>query len=200
MKRLEEIIFIVLDVETTGLWPHAGDKMVEVAALKLKDGKTLGEFTSLINPRRPIQEAAYLVNRISQEDLEYAPSSPLVLSRLLEFFHEQYVDGLSCLVGYNLGFDMGFLIRELQEHGRLAHLPSFLELDLLPLARSLLPGLKSYKLSSVAECLKIKADRLHRARDDVALTAKVLDAFLGRLRKEGIMHLEDVYRFVEIER
>ena len=64
---IENRDFVIVDVETTGLSPARGDRMLEIAALRIKNGTPDGEFHSLINPQREISYEAYLVNGISQE-------------------------------------------------------------------------------------------------------------------------------------
>ena len=73
-KNISQIEFTVFDVETTGLEPESGDRIIEIAAVRLKERRESGSFHSLINPgNRPVSPAAFAVNRISQEKLKSAP-------------------------------------------------------------------------------------------------------------------------------
>src|SRR3989344_4713025 len=73
--------FTVFDVETTGLAPGAGDRIVEIAGVRIENGKICPEktFLSLINPQRKISWEAQSVNNIQGEDLEKAPTIDIVL-------------------------------------------------------------------------------------------------------------------------
>jgi len=66
-KKIDDVDFVVFDVETTGLSPKDGDRIVEIGALRYKNGQALDSFSSLLNPQRPVSPGAFAVNRISQE-------------------------------------------------------------------------------------------------------------------------------------
>ena len=106
VKNIDDIVFTIFDTETTGLNPEFGDRIVEIAAMKLVNNKKIAQFQSLINPQRPISEAAFRVNRISPGMVAQAPRMEAVLPEFLKFV------GDSCLCSYNAGFDMAFLYNE----------------------------------------------------------------------------------------
>src|SRR3990167_4128835 len=90
-KKIDDVDFVVFDVETTGLSPKDGDRIVEIGALRYKNGQAWDSFSSLLNPQRPVSPGAFAVNRISQEMLKDAPAASEVLPKFLEFA------GKSCL-------------------------------------------------------------------------------------------------------
>jgi DNA polymerase III epsilon subunit family exonuclease len=98
VKRIDEVEFTIFDTETTGLSPDLGDRIVEIAAVRIKGDKVMGTFESLINPGRDVSEAAFSVNHISAEMLISAPRSQEIIPRFLDF-----IEG-SCLCAYNAGF------------------------------------------------------------------------------------------------
>jgi DNA polymerase III epsilon subunit family exonuclease len=183
---LKKAEFVIFDVETTGLSPFYGDRIVEIAALKLKAGKPGGEFHSLVNPQREISWAAFAVNHISPEMLVNAPLSRDVLPRFLEFC------GKGCLVGYNVNFDLSFVNNELSFLDKSLPADSPV-IDILKMSRNLLPDLDSHSLSSVIGALRLGQDQEHRALSDVHLTAGVFKHFLNILQDKGIGKFDHLF-------
>ena len=178
-QKIEDIDFVIFDVETTGLLPKDGDRIVEIGALRYKNGEARESFSSLLNPRRPLSPGAFAVNRISQEMLKDAPVAAEVLPKFIEFA------GNSCLAGYNVGFDMGFLENELGLLGR--SLPEDTAVvDIIQMARSIFPGLGSYGLGNFSRWLGMFEPQDHRALSDARMTAEVFKRLLLELKKKGI--------------
>ncbi|HTZ11936.1 MAG TPA: 3'-5' exonuclease [Candidatus Margulisiibacteriota bacterium] len=163
---LKEAEFVILDTETTGLEPESGDRIVEIAAIRFRGKEKIAVFENLVDPKRNISEGAFSVNGITQDMLRGAPEIKEVLPKFMEFIRG------SCLCSYNAAFDLGFLNNELNFLGepRLNGLPV---VDILKMARRLLPGLQRYALSSVAENLGVARKQVHRALEDVELAAEV---------------------------
>ena len=181
MQNLNELEYVILDVETTGLSPQGGDRVVEIAALKVKDSKPVEKYHSLINPERNISWGAFMVNRISQEMVEAAPTFQRIVSQLMEFLGDT-----PCLVAHNASFDMGFLRNELF----LANCPLKQEwniLDTVKMSRALLPNLLYYRLWFVARSLGIDQEQEHRAMGDVYLTYQVFIRLLDIAQKKEIV-------------
>ncbi len=174
---ISQIEFVVVDVETTGLNPESGDRVLEVAAVKLCGGAIIDTFDSLINPQRPISMGAYMVNRISASMVAKAPTFAEVATKFLNF-----VDN-GIIAAYNSPFDLSFLNYEL----RLAGHPSLNNhnIDVLKFARLLLPGLSSYKQENVARALNLDFPVKHRALEDVIVTSKILQTILSIVRAHG---------------
>lgn len=177
--NIEEIEFVIFDTETTGLEPQAGDRIVEIAAVRLKDKERIATFESLVNPHRQISEAAFQVNRITQDMLKDAPDMREVAPKFLEF-----IQG-SCLCSYNAVFDLGFLNSELKLIG-MSFPETILVFDILNMSRRLLPGLERYALWFVAQKLGIKQAQKHRALSDVELTLGVFNKLKESLEAKGI--------------
>ena len=81
-KNINEIEVTIFDTETTGLQPQSGDRIVEIAAIKVKGEQMIATFSSLINPGRPISPAAFQVNKIGPEMLKDAPGPEKVICEL----------------------------------------------------------------------------------------------------------------------
>ncbi len=187
-KKLGEIEFTIFDTETTGLCAGAGDRIIEIAALRFEGKRAIAQFSSLINPQREVSPAAYAVNRISRDMIKDAPLAKDVLPRFLDF-----IEG-SCLCSYNASFDMEFIKEELSLIG--ACLPKdLIVVDALKMARRLLPGQDRYALSSVVEKLGVKTKQDHRALADVLLTYDVFLRFVEMLQQKGI---DDFDKFVSL--
>lgn len=166
-RDIRNIEFTIFDLETTGLGPELGDRIVEIAAVRFKNGQQLGVFHSLLNPGdRVISPEAFLVNRINQEMLVGAPGIEKILPEFLSFISE------SCLAAYNAPFDVSFLSAELKRIN--LKFPCDLQIiDLLAMARRMLPGKEKYTLSAIAPFLGIHQTQEHRALSDVQMTVEV---------------------------
>ena len=180
---LDQVTFTVLDVETTGLAPHFGDRICEIAFLRCREGRELGRFSSLVNPGRPISPGASAVNGIRDEDLIDAPFFSEIAPSIMGFLED------SVLVAHNAPFDLAFLSAEL----KICQLPapSCVVIDTLALARRCY-RFPSNSLSSVAHCLGVDVRRQHRAMADVLTTKTVLEQFLTDSAETGITMLSQL--------
>jgi len=179
-NKFEEAEFTIYDTETTGLDPECGDRIVEIAAVRVRSGQRLGSFQSFIDPGRPISPAAFAVNKITPEMLSSAPKAEEILPKFLDF-----IKG-SCLCSYNAGFDMGFLRKELAL-SRLELPPGTDVVDILTMSRKLLPGLERYPLWAVAEKLGVRRKQEHRAMSDVEMTLEVFTLLVEVMKQKSIL-------------
>jgi DNA polymerase-3 subunit epsilon len=181
-------MFVVIDVETTGL-DAATDRLVEIAAVRVsEDGEVTDRFQSLVNPERSIPARAAQVHGITTGMVYDAPPEEEVLPRYLDFL------GDGVLTAHNLSFDQGFLDAALERRER----PTLSgdTLCTLRLARRLLPGLGKHTLGALARFYEIETDEQHRAASDAQITAVVLQKFLRQLDFEHeIEALEDILVF-----
>jgi len=166
VERFQEKEFVIFDVETTGLSPANGDRVVEIAALKIRALKPIARFHSLVDPGRAISFGAFEVNGISEQMLAGAPRCCEILPDFIQFLGE------ATLVGHNIRFDLSFLQYEL-EVARLKLDRELNFIDTIRLARQIMPHLKRYPLWFVAASLGIKESQKHRAMADVELTFEV---------------------------
>ena len=174
---LEEAPFVVFDVETTGSSAKEG-AITEIGALKVVRGRVVDEFATLINPGRPIQPFVVRLTGITDRMVADAPSAAEVMP-----LFEEFAEGC-ILVGHNVHFDCSF-VGAAREASGLAPLPNPI-LDTLKLARSLVPGLKRYRLSSLVSHFGVRAAPNHRALADTAATAEVFLKLLKLLRSAGV--------------
>ncbi len=183
IKRAE---FVIFDVETTGLSATGGDRIVEIAALKVKAGEIIGEYYSLVNPKRALSLEAMQINQITEEMIADAPTSEKVLPELIDF-----ISG-GCVAGHNVRFDLGFVGYELSLLGRRLKDDTPV-VDTLKMAKELLPYLSSYKLAYLARSLGVSVGDTHRAMADVKLTVAV---FLRLMDMAAEKDLSDAGKFL----
>ena len=181
-EHIDEIEITIFDTETTGLKPEEGDRIVELAAFRVKNKERISVFNELINPSREISPGAFAVNKITQEMLKDAPHIGTVMPKFLDF-----IKG-SCLCSYNAEFDLSFLNNELKLIG-LPAINNIIVFDVLTMARKLMPGLSRYALWFVAQKLEIKSAQQHRAASDVEMTWEVFTRLKIICQEKGIADL-----------
>jgi len=84
-RNIEEVELTIFDTETTGLDAGNGDRIVEIAALRVRGEHISDRFETLVNPERPISPGAFAVNNISEEMVHNAPLIRDVLPCFLDF-------------------------------------------------------------------------------------------------------------------
>lgn len=159
----------VFDVETTGLDPNRGHRIIEIAGIRIENGviDEANSFVSLVNPERTIPWEAKQVNKIRDEDVIGAPGIEEVLPKFLEFAQG------SILVAHNAQFDMGFLTHEKSFCWGYIDLPECL--CTMRLSQSLFSREFGHNLDAVARRLHLMLPTArHRAFPDVLLTAQAL--------------------------
>ena len=169
---------VMLDFETTGLSPAMGERITEVAALRIVNGRVTERFVSLVNCQVRIPSFITQLTGISQAMLDRAPCVSRVVPDLLDFIGED------SLAAHNASFDEKFLKAEAE---RLALSPRHISLVCsLKLSRRVFPGLPSYKLGLLSSQLGIGfRSAAHRAESDAEVAAEVL-IHIGR-------HLDRTY-------
>jgi DNA polymerase-3 subunit epsilon len=158
---------VMLDFETTGLSPDMGDRITEVAALRIQGGRVVERYVSLINCNVRIPSFITGLTGITQAMVDRAPPVAQVLPQLLDFI------GDDALSAHNASFDEKFLRAEA---ARLDLTPSHSALVCsLKLSRRVFPQLSSYKLGNLSGELGIKfRSAAHRAESDAEVAAEVL--------------------------
>jgi DNA polymerase-3 subunit epsilon len=187
-KPLEAVDFVVVDTETTGLRPGA-DRVIEVAAVRVRNGVVQDTFQSLLNPGRRLPPFIVKFTGISQEMVNDAPMAREIMPDF-----QRFIEG-AVLVGHNLSFDLNFLSYEARLLGQTFPIDGF---DTIPLARRLLPGLKRFKLDMLAAHLQISIVDRHRALGDAEVTAEAFVRMLGLARQQGIGTLEHLRRRLQL--
>lgn len=155
--------FVVADIETTGLSVNDGDKVTEIGAVKIENGKITEKFQTLIDPERKISEE---ITALTGIDNGMVAGKPVFAQAFPDFF--KFTDGCS-LVFHNAEFDYRFLRTMARPVGYKWEHPVY---DTMLISRELLPRLKNHKLNTVCEYFRIEFLH-HRALSDAHATAKL---------------------------
>lgn len=182
---LDETEFAVLDFETTGTSSKFA-RVIEVGIAKVKNGKIIDTYSSLINPGCKIPYQITLLTGITNDDVLNAPYFEELVDDIESFI------GDSVLVAHNLQFDYSFLRAEFLRAGK--ETKQIKKVCTLKLARKLYPELPSKSLGKVVKHLRIKHVNVHRALGDATVTAKLLNKMLKKLEDE--YHIEQTGQLI----
>ncbi len=164
--------YAVVDVETTGLFPGGGDRIVEIAIIRLdKNGQIVDTYSTLINPTRDI--GATHVHGISAIDVKNAPLFQEIAGDLIKLMNG------AALVAHNVSFDRRFLYAEFAKMNvGLPDIPCFCTMQLSRLADQGVPG---RKLDVLCEYFGINLENAHTAYADAKATAKLFTLCVNQL-------------------
>lgn len=149
--------YTVVDIETNGMVSGVCE-IIEVSALKFRNGVLQDSFSTLIKPTEKIGWFITQLTGITDEMVENAPDINGVMQDFYDFI------GKDILIGHNVNFDVNFLYDNLWVHNSLILDNDFV--DTLRLARKALPQLPNHKQTTVAEYYGITTDGAHRALRD----------------------------------
>jgi DNA polymerase-3 subunit epsilon len=172
----DDAIFAVLDVETTGFSPLTGDRIIEIAVVRVSgDGSIADEYATLVNPQRPVGPSD--LHGISQKDVEEAPTFEEIAGEVLE-----RLEGL-IVVGHNVRYDRDFLAAELTAGG--VFLPSIPCLCTLKLAYRLHPEQVNHRMSTC--CAALSLDHYpHDALEEARATVRLLSHCMEEAQGSGV--------------
>jgi len=176
-------VIVSLDLETTGLDPTL-DSIIEIGAVKFNDSRIDSEFTTLINPRKPIPAFITNLTGISNSMVQHAPFLQQALPELVDFI------GNAPILGQNIGFDLAFL----QKNGAFRNNPA---LDTYELAAVLMPTASRYNLGSLARQLGVLQPATHRALDDAKATHAVYLKLLAKIEELPLDLVAEILRLSE---
>ncbi len=174
---------VALDLETTGL-DSERDAVIEIGAVRFRGSRVEAEWSTLVNPGRPLPPFIVQLTGIDDSMLAGAPRLAEVVGDLQAFVGE------APILGHNVGFDLSFLRRR----GLFAENP---RLDTFDLASVLMPTAARYRLGNLAESLGIPVRGTHRALDDARTTRAVYLALLEQMAALPLPLLEEIVRLGE---
>ena len=186
-RELFETDFVVFDLETTGA-KTPPCRVTEIGAYRIRRGKIVGEFETLVNPETLIPPFIADLTGITNSMVRRAPKFREVAADFLDFI------GDAVLVAHNAHFDMRFLNHEIgriYDGCRVAN-PS---LCTVHLSRKLLPHIENHRLHTVAGYYSINIENRHRAAGDAHATAKIFVNLLSHLENLGVRDLETAKKF-----
>ena len=175
--HLDELSYVVVDVETTGGSSFGRDRITEIAAVVIQAGEITRVYETLVNPQRPIPPMVTALTRITWEMVKHAPTFRDVVGDVADVLRGHV------FVAHNVGFDWRFVTTEIARatgermEGR--------RLCTVKLARRLLPNLQRRSLDYLARHYGVEITARHRAGGDALATAKVFLRMLKDARAQG---------------
>ena len=185
--------YVVFDTETTGFNAAAGDQMIEIGAVKIKEGVIIDRFDELINPFRHIPDRITELTEISDEMVKDCDNEENVTKRFLNWI------GNDPLVAHNAKFDINFLEMSIKKYG-LEELTNTV-IDTLELSRAIDQGFARHSLSALVKRYNVPFDEEshHRADYDAEGTALVFDKMLKKLDGLNYEKISDLEKLISKE-
>lgn len=186
--NLKDSTYVIFDTETTGLSARY-DKVIELAAVKMKNGTVIDRFEQFIDPGHPLSQTTINLTSITDDMVKGSKSEEEVFKMFQEFCK-------GCIiVGHNATFDVDFMNTGYERH----HLPLIKEpwIDTLPLARFLYPEMKGFRLNTLAKKLDVNLEHHHRAIYDAEATGYIYYAMLKDAEENyDIKYHDDFNKYV----
>lgn len=172
--------FVVFDLETTGFSADV-DQIIEIGAVKIKNGEIVDKFSTFVNPKVPISFKIENLTGINDSMVIDAPVIEEILPKFLEFCKD------AVLVAHNAEFDTSFIINKAEKMGIETE---FTYIDTVLLGQFAVPHLSNYKLDTLAKHLNVSLENHHRAVDDAQATADIFIKLIDILAKRDIFTLD----------
>lgn len=180
------MVFTVVDIETTGLSKYY-HRITEIAAARVRDGKIVKSYQTLVNPQVSIPS---FITRLTGIDNKMVKNAPLISEALPSFV--EFI-GEDVFVAHCAAFDYGFIEFNLKR--RHNHDIINKRLCTRKLANRLFPELPAKRLTDLCSHLNVVNINAHRAMGDVEATSQVFIHMLDILQKKGICSVDDILRF-----
>ncbi|MGL6057103.1 MAG: PolC-type DNA polymerase III [Culicoidibacterales bacterium] len=187
---LTEQTYVIFDLETTGL-SAAFEKIIEIGAVKVKDGQVIDKFQSFANPHQPLSAKTMELTNISERDVQTAPDVEQVVRQFKDWCED------AVLVAHNAAFDASFIKAAYRQFG-LGPLENTV-IDTLELSRNLYTQMKRHGLKILTRKFGIVLDNHHRAIFDAQATSEVFLFMLRDLKAAGITTLEGIHTLIDPE-
>ncbi|NLC48376.1 MAG: PolC-type DNA polymerase III, partial [Tenericutes bacterium] len=158
---------VVFDFETTGFNAFAGDKIIEIGAVTIKNGEIISEFNELVDPGIKLREEIINITSITDAMLKGKLKEEEAFKKFKEYF------GNKPMIAHNAKFDVSF-IKACYEKYNLGTFENPV-IDTLEMSRAITPDERRHDLSTLVKRYKVPFDEdgHHRATYDAAATGKV---------------------------
>jgi len=191
-EELDDLVYAVVDVETTGGSPDRGHRITDVAVVEVRGGMIAKDFQTLVNPGRAIPPRVSDLTGITDEMVE---GSPFFEDLAEDLF--QWLDG-KVFVAHNVSFDWRFVSAQLGD--AIGSVPKGPRLCTIQLARRFAPGLTRRNLDSLAKHFGIPIHSRHRAYGDALATARILLRLLDEAQGRGVRDLTSLQKILQTNR
>ncbi|PTK39893.1 PolC-type DNA polymerase III [Staphylococcus hominis] len=182
-RNLKDATYVVFDVETTGL-SNQYDQIIELAAVKVKDGEIIDKFERFSNPHEKLSETIINLTHITDDMLVDAPEIEEVLTEFKEWV------GDAIFVAHNASFDMGFIDTGYE---RLGFGPSTNGvIDTLELSRTINTEYGKHGLNFLAKKYGVELTQHHRAIYDTEATAYIFIKMVQQMKELGVTNHKDI--------
>ena len=186
---LKSATYIVFDIETTG-FSQTYDRIIEIAACKVKDGRIIDTYNTFINPEMEISEKITNLTSITNEMVMGERKIDVVLPEFLEFCKD------CILVAHNAKFDIGMIYANADRLN--IEYNTFPVIDTLNMFRCLHSNdVKRFGLKAMAKFYKVKQEQHHRADDDTRVTALCFILLLNELYAMNILNYENINDIID---
>ncbi|MCP4297034.1 MAG: hypothetical protein GY786_15630 [Proteobacteria bacterium] len=186
-KPISDVEFVITDIETTGSI-RGKDRIIDIAAIKIRDNKEIGRFESLVQPGLPITYQISRLTGIKNDTVKNAQPIEEVLPKYIDFMQD------AIFVAHNSLFDYLFINSEINRLD-LTPLQTQMEICTFRMAKKILPDLRARGVSGLAKYFNYSLEGRHRAMPDVLATKYYFEQFILILSKEGIDTLHQLIEF-----
>lgn len=187
--KLTDITYVVFDLETTGLYPNSGDSIIEIGAVKIKDGNIIDRYDELVYPSKLLSEDIIKITGITNEMLEGKRKEKECIIDFMNWVSD------APMVAHNAKFDISFILNAYDKY----NLGEFKNtvIDTLGLSRYLESSERYHNLATLVKRYNIPwdEDKHHRGDYDSMGTALIFDKMLKKLELNNITTMNDLYKY-----
>ena len=189
-RPLSGTTFVVFDTETTGFNAGGTDQMIEIGAVKIKDGNIIDRFDELIDPGRHIPDKITALTCITDEMVKGKDNEENVTKRFLAW------TGDLPMVAHNAKFDISFISSAMKKYN-LGEFKSTV-IDTLELSRAIDTGYSRHSLSALVKRYNVpwEEDAHHRADYDAEGTAYVFHKMISKLTMQNLSKISDLDKLI----
>ncbi len=188
-KTLTEDTYVVFDLETTGFYPNSGDSIIEIGAVKIKNGIIYDRYDELINPNRLLSDEITKITGINNDMLIGKRNEEECVKDFMKWV------GDLPMVAHNAKFDISFLDMAYLKYnlGRINNVV----IDTLGISRYLESSEKYHNLATLVKRYNIPWDeeKHHRADYDSEGTALIFLKMLKKLELNNFKNIKDLYKY-----
>ncbi len=180
--------YVVFDIETTGFSP-VSDKIIEIGAVKIQNGKVTDSFSEFINPEIPIPRKIVKLTDINDSMVMDAPTVDVILPRFVQFCED------CIMVAHNADFDMSFINAKCKEQGIDV---DYTYIDTMRISQALFPTQARHNLDALCKTLNLVNEKHHRAVADAEVTGKIFMRFQEMLADKDIHNLDELNEYCKL--